>query len=566
MKRIFELICTVFRRAKLALEQILGMHHRIAGVEQQGESPVSSQYEAVRGDSGTATLHPPGIGRGVFRVRPADTSAQGDVTEGGRSDANAEWRPFPRKVGARYSLQAFLNSVPMLAVDLGVLLGTIAALRFLSRYFLFDAPVDISSFLLPIGTGFVIMNFELGLYPGVRLSPVEEMRRLAVSITCMFVVWSFSIAMIATTLRFNTWFLLGILYVACLITLPISRNWMRHWLGKYTNWGIPAIICGDDAAAVRVYHWLTQHHHLGLRPVGVIGDPAGLGADANDDWYAGPWTSTIEVAEKRNAFWAVVVPSENQTGSISSLIADYLYAMPQVHVLSELTGVPDHWNPQQLDGLSGIHLQQNLMLPLPQLTKRCFDLIASIAGTILLLPLFFYLAVAVKMSSRGPIFYSQERIGRYGRRFQAWKFRTMFQNSDLVLDQYLEENPELKEEWARDHKLRYDPRITRIGRFLRKTSLDELPQLWNVIRGDMSLVGPRPIVTKEIGKYGVYFGLYTMVKPGITGLWQVSGRNNTTYDERVQLDAYYVRNWSPWMDIYLLLKTVRIVLFAKGAY
>ena len=137
------------------------------------------------------------------------------------------------------------------------------------------------------------------------------------------------------------------------------------------------------------------------------------------------------------------------------------------------------------------------------------------------------------MSSRGPIFYGHERIGRYGQTFKAWKFRTMFQDANLVLEQYLEDNPEAMDEWQRDHKLKYDPRITRIGRFMRKTSLDELPQLWNVICGDMSLVGPRPIVTDEIIKYGPYFGLYTMVKPGITGLWQVSGRNNTTYDERV---------------------------------
>jgi lipopolysaccharide/colanic/teichoic acid biosynthesis glycosyltransferase len=135
-----------------------------------------------------------------------------------------------------------------------------------------------------------------------------------------------------------------------------------------------------------------------------------------------------------------------------------------------------------------------------------------------------------------------------------------------VLEYYLEQHPELREEWEQDQKLRYDPRVTRIGRFIRKTSLDELPQLWNVILGEMSLVGPRPIVTNEVPKYGPYYELYTIVKPGITGLWQVSGRNNTTYDERVQLDAYYVRNWSPWLDVYLLLKTVRIVLFAKGAY
>jgi lipopolysaccharide/colanic/teichoic acid biosynthesis glycosyltransferase len=142
----------------------------------------------------------------------------------------------------------------------------------------------------------------------------------------------------------------------------------------------------------------------------------------------------------------------------------------------------------------------------------------------------------------------------------------MFQDAHYVLEQYLEDNPDARDEWERDQKLRYDPRVTRIGRFLRKTSLDELPQLWNVLRGEMSLVGPRPIVTKEIEKYGPYFGAYTMVKPGITGLWQVSGRNNTTYEERVQLDAYYVRNWSPWMDLYLLIRTIRIVLFAHGAY
>jgi Undecaprenyl-phosphate galactose phosphotransferase WbaP len=260
------------------------------------------------------------------------------------------------------------------------------------------------------------------------------------------------------------------------------------------------------------------------------------------------------------------VPPESRPAAISSLIADHLYTIPHVHVLSELTGLPDHWNPQQIDGLTGIHLEQNLMLPLPRLTKRCMDLVASIIGGIILLPLFFYLAVAVKMSSRGPIVYYHERIGINGRRFKAWKFRTMFQNADAVLELYLEEHPELREEWERDHKLKFDPRVTRIGKFLRKTSLDELPQLWNVIWGDMSLVGPRPIVEAEIVKYGPYYGLYTMVKPGITGLWQVSGRNNTTYDERVQFDAYYVRNWSPWLDLYLLLRTIRIVLFAKGAY
>jgi lipopolysaccharide/colanic/teichoic acid biosynthesis glycosyltransferase len=142
----------------------------------------------------------------------------------------------------------------------------------------------------------------------------------------------------------------------------------------------------------------------------------------------------------------------------------------------------------------------------------------------------------------------------------------MVQNADRLLHEYLQQHPELREEWERDQKLRNDPRITRVGRFLRKTSLDEFPQLWNVLLGEMSLVGPRPIVEDEVKRYGSLFALYTKVRPGLTGLWQVSGRNDTTYAERVAMDAYYVRNWSPWLDLYILARTVWVVLFGKGAY
>ena len=143
----------------------------------------------------------------------------------------------------------------------------------------------------------------------------------------------------------------------------------------------------------------------------------------------------------------------------------------------------------------------------------------------------------------------------------------MFVNADQVLDDYLDKHPELRKEWERDHKLKSDPRILPlVGVFLRKTSLDELPQLWNVLRGEMSVVGPRPIVTAEIPKYHDRYELYLRVRPGITGLWQISGRNNTTYEERVQLDTYYVRNWSPWLDLYILGRPIRTVLMREGAY
>ncbi|NJL48269.1 MAG: undecaprenyl-phosphate galactose phosphotransferase WbaP, partial [Leptolyngbyaceae cyanobacterium SM2_5_2] len=182
------------------------------------------------------------------------------------------------------------------------------------------------------------------------------------------------------------------------------------------------------------------------------------------------------------------------------------------------------------------------------------------------LPVIAIIALLVKLDSPGPVFYGQKRLGQEGFPFVAYKFRSMVANADQVLEAYFQANPELRVQWERDQKLRYDPRITRIGHFLRRTSLDELPQLWNVLRGEMSLVGPRPIVREEIIRYAEKYDLYTKVLPGLTGLWQVSGRNNVSYEERVNLDAYYVRNWSVWLDIYILLKTIWVVLIGDGAY
>jgi len=179
---------------------------------------------------------------------------------------------------------------------------------------------------------------------------------------------------------------------------------------------------------------------------------------------------------------------------------------------------------------------------------------------------FLILAILIKLDSPGPVFYRQTRIGRFGRKFPVYKFRTMAQNADRVLQDYLDKSPELKAEWLATHKLKQDPRVTRVGALLRKSSLDELPQLWNILIGDMSLVGPRPIVDAEVEKYGKCFEHYVQVRPGLTGLWQVSGRNNTTYERRVELDEYFVRNQSLKLYVQILLKTALVVLNRDGAY
>ncbi len=213
-----------------------------------------------------------------------------------------------------------------------------------------------------------------------------------------------------------------------------------------------------------------------------------------------------------------------------------------------------------------VEMKNNLSRPLNIFIKKCFDLFVSI----LLIPFLFIpvviLAILIKLNSKGPAIFSQERIGKKGKRFRCFKFRTMYADAEASLTELLESNPETKKEWEQAWKIKDDPRITRIGKFLRKTSLDELPQLINVLRGEMSLVGPRPYLSRELDFLKNSMELVFCVQPGITGLWQVSGRSSTSYDYRIALDSWYVRNWNLWLDIVILFKTVRTVFKQEGAY
>ena len=200
-----------------------------------------------------------------------------------------------------------------------------------------------------------------------------------------------------------------------------------------------------------------------------------------------------------------------------------------------------------------------------RLIKNTMDRCMALTALILLAPVFGLLMIKVRQDG-GPAFYFQNRIGKDGKPFKCWKFRSMVTNSAEMLKEILEKDSIAREEYARDFKLKNDPRITKIGHFLRKSSLDEIPQLWNVLKGEMSIVGPRPIVKAEEAFYGDKFNHYLSVRPGITGLWQVSGRNDVTYDQRVALDTWYVENWSIWNDLVIVFKTSFVVLYRKGAY
>lgn len=218
-------------------------------------------------------------------------------------------------------------------------------------------------------------------------------------------------------------------------------------------------------------------------------------------------------------------------------------------------------------GLNYLQINNNFKSLLNSIVKRCSDIILSIIMLPFLMVIIIIIAVLIKATSRGSVFYGHTRVGRNGKTFKVLKFRSMYQDADERLREILKNNEEARHEWNTYYKLKNDPRITKVGRFLRKSSLDELPQIFNVLKGDMSFVGPRPVIQDELDKYyRELSSYYYMVRPGITGLWQISGRNELNYDERVAKDAWYVLNWSIWLDLVILFKTPGVVFKKKGAY
>jgi Undecaprenyl-phosphate galactose phosphotransferase WbaP len=463
--------------------------------------------------------------------------------------------PKPRSRKA-YLTQVFLTSAPLLISDL---LATTASCLFaiLSHRWLDLIPeLELIAIVPYLALILVVVYFMFGLYPGNGLSPIFEFRQIAVSTTLVFT--GFFIA----SLSLNTYVFTTLLVTALLIsliTIPVMRFISRRIFCNFHWWGLPVLIFGGQKAASN-YEYLSSRPYFGLRPLGIIGQPGSYP-------YLGGFEMASTIANRNGIFWAIVALPEQSSQEILWLVRKYVRYFPHVFFVSNLEEFPSLWNRSfDLGNIHGISIHSNLLLPLPRFVKRLVDLAMVITLGLITFPLWAAIVLLVKYSSPGPVFFAQERIGYKGRRFKTWKFRTMVTNGDQLLHECMKNDPALREEWMRNQKLKNDPRVTGIGRWLRKTSLDELPQLWNILSGEMSMVGPRPIIENEIERYGDCFSLYKRVVPGLTGLWQISGRNNTTYQERVRLDGYYVRNWSPWMDIYILARTLKVVLFHEGAY
>lgn len=362
-------------------------------------------------------------------------------------------------------------------------------------------------------------------------------------------------------------------YIYAILIIPVSRYFTKSFILKLGLWQKPVIILGAGKTAELVIRGFYQEVTMGYQPVGILEDNTqkkkGILCGKVFVPVIGRFDDVEQVMDRTGIRNIVIAAPGLENKQLVDLTNRLQQISANVMLVPDLFGIP----------LSGISLnyffdEKTLLLSIHnnlaslwnRSLKRIFDIVFGSIMLIACLPLMAIITVAIKIDSKGPVIFTHSRIGKQGKSFNCLKFRTMVVNSQEVLENLLASNPEIRKEWERDFKLKNDPRITRVGNFLRRTSLDELPQLFNVLAGQMSLVGPRPIVNDEIKKYGKYFADFMMVLPGITGLWQVSGRNDIDYEERVQLDVWYVRNWSLWLDIIILIRTIGVVVNRKGAY
>ena len=364
-------------------------------------------------------------------------------------------------------------------------------------------------------------------------------------------------------------------WITALITIPLLRTGCKKILIRAGKWQLPTVIIGAGTNAKETAAALHAENLMGYDITTFLALPHETIPEEGFIELQDRCVPTIRLSER--PFQTI-----QELGNPNIVIAlDNGDLNHQLHLVNELhrkngnVSVVPSFRGLPLYGMETRHffrhevlfleMRNNLSRQGPKLVKRFFDITASFFLLTILSPLLSFIAYQVKKDG-GPAIYRHRRVGQNGEFFDCYKFRSMDINAERKLKELLASSEDARKEWEKDFKLKKDPRITKIGRFLRKSSLDELPQLLNVLKGEMSLVGPRPIVSEEVARYGEQKAFYLETKPGITGLWQISGRNDVDYKSRVNLDVWYVKNWSLWYDVVILLKTIRVVLNKAGAY
>jgi len=482
---------------------------------------------------------------------------------------------------ARTAQRGSSTWIPRLLFALGDIVGLLSVLATIYLIAGWVSPTHapgVFEYALPIVLPVMLIAYAItGLYGNPVTHPALEMERISAVSGVMGVTVGGTVAVVGAGLVPGSALLPGLFIIAGgligAVVMPVCRCMIRVLCGPLDWWGLPAVIVSDGQIGHRIVDTLERWPEIGLRPVAVVeaGGAASMSEDETQGLPADLSVSldpngALHLARTVDVPYVILALSGMKHVDRSKLLAHYSKFFDHVLVVGDAEGAPIFWTTGRSGrGLSGYGIRNFALQPMARVVKRTVDLLLGTIGMILVAPVFLTIVLLIRADSPGPVFFRQERMGREGRVFTVLKFRTMHLNAQAMLQDILDTDPEKRREYEHYHKLQDDPRVTPIGRVLRRFSLDELPQLLNVLWGDMSLVGPRAYMPVELPKMNGLSRAVLQTPPGITGLWQVSGRNNIHFEGRVELDVHYIQNWSPWLDLYLLVRTFPVVVTGKGA-
>ena len=422
----------------------------------------------------------------------------------------------------------------------------------------FNLVIPNTYFYVWIPAVFIFVLFYTGAHK--RIVPFFEIIKNMLCATFYAAVATIFILYLIHSINDVSRFFVITFFIMSFILICIMHQILVSVFNKLDILKEPVLFIGANRTTDTIIDYLKHNNCFGVRVVDII--------DGNfTDNYKRDLEKTIDVIVKTKV--KTVVISSASTDKMAKIVTDIQPLVKNIIFTPNLINIPIanlSINKLPIENIVLLTIKNNLANRRNRFIKYVFDMVLTVTGTILISPFLIAIAIWIYRDSPGPVIFKHMRVGKNGKIFPCYKFRSMCVDAQEKLEELLKNDPQAREEWERDFKLKNDPRITKSGAFLRKTSLDELPQIFNVLKGEMSLVGPRPIIQDEMKKYGSHIDDYLMVKPGIAGIWQCSGRNDISYEERVQLDCWYVRNWSVWLDINILWKTLKAVFAKKGAY
>lgn len=470
---------------------------------------------------------------------------------------------FLKELKSQYRhTSSFFSGTALALVDAIVFMASIC-LGFFIINFINPSWINFKSFVkyTVFMPGVFAIFYATGLYPGILLAPEEEIKRF--SITSFFILMGEAVAIMTIKSTYDFIPIAAALVLAwpfCTLFLPLGREVAKRFYSRFSWWGVPAIVYSKKDEAKEIVDRLTKRKFLGYIPIIIITDSQEHLSNFDGIPVLTQGAETDEILKALKIKVAIICGYEND---IEKILTNFRYVIrvPKDRNIAALS-----LRMKDFGGILGFSSTNYLTKPGALFIKRSLDIAACLLASPILILATIIISIIIKITSPGPVFFGHKRVGRYHKEIKCWKFRSMVNNSQEMLEHILATDPVRAAEWEKDRKFTDDPRVTKFGKFLRKTSLDELPQLWNVFTGEMSLIGPRPVTEPELEKYGKYTDYVLSVKPGLSGMWQISGRSDTGYEERINLDTYYIQNWSVWIDLWILIKTIAVVIKGKGAY